>query len=668
MTVHKKITSNRYPASCILLQPTTMALRRLRTLIFAVCFFFVMAPNAGSFAQTRTIDSLKVQLNKTSTIHQQHKKYLLICEQHYSLSADSLALYISRGLATPTTDLNTHFKLKNFYSHYYFKQGNPTEAIRYLDSLQLEAESNDVSDEIKSQILYNTTIARIRDSKHKEAIASGLMLLKNAELSGDTLSVLKAYSAIGWANMELENEAEAMQWLMKGIRYTSNTTLLANTNSLFLNLASCYNITNQTDSALLYVNQGLAYSIQIENLTNQANALNIRASIYSRQEQRDKALVDLEKAIAIRKKIGDLHYIISDMGLLSHFYAYINQPHKGIAIAMEGIPLAIQSNNLYKLIYLKRGLAKNYQALNRMHEYSETLVEIIQLKDSLYEKNTATEIAALSSKYELQKKETLILKQKNALLRNQYFTVAAVLGLLFVSIIFWLAYRNYTHIQKRHLEKALADEKIQSIKAVQLAEENERKRIAADLHDNLGSYAAAITANIRHLKEKTLSDDTQLIAQLDENAQGIVTQLSDSIWVLKNEQLPITKLADRFKAWTQRIIRNYPDIRYHYSEEIIEDVELKPTRILNIFLILKECLNNALRHSHCTEIKIRFVSNTQIEISLEDNGKGFDIHAASPGNGIANIKKRAVESDLQVTWQNSLPTGTRITIVANTTN
>jgi hypothetical protein len=55
-----------------------------------------------------------------------------------------------------------------------------------------------------------------------------------------------------------------------------------------------------------------------------------------------------------------------------------------------------------------------------------------------------------------------------------------------------------------------------------------------------------------------------------------VTQLSDSIWVLKNEQLHATTLADRFKAWAQRMMQNYPHISYYYDENITNNIEFTP--------------------------------------------------------------------------------------------
>jgi signal transduction histidine kinase len=266
------------------------------------------------------------------------------------------------------------------------------------------------------------------------------------------------------------------------------------------------------------------------------------------------------------------------------------------------------------------------------------------------------------AKYELQKKENIIMQQENTLVRNRYFTIGSLLAFCLAVIIIWLVYRNYNHIQQRKMEQALADEKINSLKAVQDAEEKERKRIAADLHDNLGSYAAAIASNIRYLKESSANDNEQLIRQLDENAQGIVTQLSDSIWVLKNEHLPITKLADRFKAWAQRLIQNYPHIKYYYEEDIEQDVELTPAKILNIFLILKECLNNSLKHSNCNEVRISFTSNEKLSMRIEDNGKGFQSNLVNKGSGIDNIKFRAKECELHVKWETLQPVGTRVTI------
>ena len=293
------------------------------------------------------------------------------------------------------------------------------------------------------------------------------------------------------------------------------------------------------------------------------------------------------------------------------------------------------------------------------------MVKIIDLKDSLSEKNSADAIAGLETKYELQKKENIIIQQENKLTQNRYLAIGLIIFVMLISSLIGLLYRNRQLVHRRKIERELIEQKIVSAEAVRQAEENERKRIAADLHDNLGSFAAAITSNVKHLKEGVASKE-EVTFQLEENAQNMVSQLSDTIWVLKNEHLPFTKLADRFKVWMQRLIKNYPDVKYHYNEEILNDVEFTPVKILHVFLILKECVTNALKHSNCTDLKINFISNKNLQITIEDNGKGIENNAGE-GSGIENIKYRAAECGWNVEWKKASPTGTCVLLTSSTT-
>ena len=508
-------------------------MQKKRILYVVVLILFLQNYNNYIIAQTPIIDQLRKQLALPNDVQKKQTIYLKLCEQYYSLSADSLKLYVDSGLVLSKIHSSIYFRFKNFYSFYYLKLGKAPEANKYLDSIIAEASKHHVDDLVMNEMQFHKTTALIRDNQIKEAIQTGLKFLSMAEKTSDTLSVLRAYGLLGWANMELESELEAIKWLDKGLKYSKNKQYLTNANSICLNIASCYNLIGKADSAHKYVNLGLELSQEIENLTNQANALNIRAAIYSKADRTKEALRDLEEGLSIRQKIGDMHYIISDMAQLSHYYSYVHQPEKGIAIALKAIPMAIASNNLYKLIYIKKGLYKNYEETKDQKQQVKTLLEILDLKDSLYEMNTVDAIADMKAQYELQKRENIIIQQKHTLNQNRYFLIGGIITALLGAIIVWLIYRNRSHRQKLKLDAALNEEKLNSIRAIKMAEEKERKRIAADLHDNLGSYAAAITSNIGYLRDKGQAGHEQLIAQLDENAQGIVTQLSDSIWVLK---------------------------------------------------------------------------------------------------------------------------------------
>jgi signal transduction histidine kinase len=600
-------------------------------------------------------------------VEEQQKIVMAICQQSFSLSADSLLKYVNIGLKIYPKTSREYVHIRNYRCVALFKGGKINEGLALSDTLVQKDLALSTPDDISMEIFGTRCSGLIRNGQNKEAIDQAFKMLQYAEAAKDTLTTIRAYNLLGWANMELEQYREAIKWLNKAVSYSHNPAIIEKGAVVYANNASCYNNINKPDSAFYFIELALKYSRLTENLTTLANSLNIRADMFINQKDYVSAERDMKEALDVRQHINERMYIISDMAQLSFFYASTGQTDKGIDVAKKGIALAEKSNNLSKLIFLYTALGENYKKAKLLDEYSASLEKIVLLKDSLYKNNSGDAIAEMEAKYELQKKENIIIKQKYDLTRSQYITIGTVVFFVLLLLLFWALYRNYKLRQNRKMERAVAEQKLLSYKAVELAEEKERKRIAADLHDNLGSYAAAITANVKDLKDASVTVDEGVLAQLDENAQNMVTQLGDTIWVLKNEQLPITKLADRFKVWTQRLIQNYPQVKYHYSENIVEDVEFSPAKILHIFLILKECVNNALRHSSCTDLIINFFSEANWVICIEDNGKGFENDDSVVGSGINNIKHRAAECGWNVEWVKLNPSGTLVIISEPTT-
>ncbi len=629
--------------------------------------FLILLTSICSTAQTTKIDLLKKELaagkSKTERLH----TIIRILEQQYSLPQDIFHDYITLAEKIVTPASPEYFRVRGFYATYLSKTDRIEEALALSDSLLSNLPPGKQFEYLYKNIATSRCNLLVRNNRPKDAIEQSLKLLQSAEQSYDTLWVVRSCILLGWANMELGQYPEAIKWLLYGHHYTINENILQQSGYLYSNMASCYNDIHKYDSAFYFINLALKYSRQDENLAVVANALNIRADIYLNNNNPIAAENDMKEALQVREQIGDMLYIISDMGQLSAYYASTNQTDKGIEVAQKGIALAQKTNNISKLLFLFNALAENYKKAGKLDNYAASLLKINDLKDSLYKENSGKAIAEMDAKYQLEKKENIIIKQKYELTRSRYIVIGSsvllILGLLFV----WLLYRHYRLAQTKKMEIAMAEQKLLSYKAVEIAEENERKRIAANLHDNLGSYAAAITANVKNLKEESGQSADMIMLQLDENAQNMVTQLSDTIWVLKNEQLPITKLADRFKSWTQRLIQNYPQVKYHYSENIADEIEFTPTKILHIFLILKECVNNALKHSNCTDLIINFYSEGNWVITIEDNGVGFDNTNILTGSGIDNIKRRAEECGWNVDWESIKPSGTLVIISETTT-
>jgi len=85
----------------------------------------------------------------------------------------------------------------------------------------------------------------------------------------------------------------------------------------------------------------------------------------------------------------------------------------------------------------------------------------------------------------------------------------------------------------------------------------------------------------------------------------------------------------------------------------------------NIYLITKESINNAIKHSECTKLEVTFtVSNKQIEVVVNDNGRGFDPKLPTLRNGVVNIKRRAQQIDYELIILSESNKGTTIRLKA----
>lgn len=635
-------------------------------IIILFIFVLILFVSSKTHAQTNKIENLRSKLSQNITSHERRETLINLCVEFNSLSPDSLLSYIQHADQFCKEGSDEAVKVKIYYCIYLQKKSKSDEALHILDSLLTKINLLKEKEKLQMEIMVAKCGALIRNNENREAIENSFNLLQLAELQKDTLNVVRAYTFLGWANMELGKYYEAVRFLNTGFHYSTNENILQYESSLFSNNAASLANLHKIDSARYFVELSLKYSRQTENLTALANALNIRADMFANKHEYDSAETDLKEALQVREKIGDKFFIISDMAQLAVFYATINQTNKGIEIAQEGIKIARELGNTAKLIYLYSALGENYRVTKRYEEYAHALEYIVNLKDTLYQNNSEDAIARIGAKYELQKKENIIIKQKYELIRNRYFTIGTIVFFILCALLIFMFYRNYRLVQRRKMEALMAEQRKIAGEAIIEAEENERKRIAADLHDNLGSYAAAITSNVKYLKEGILNKET-IITQLDENARSMVTQLSDTIWVLKNEHLLFTQLADRYKVWMLRLMQNYPDIKYNYSENISEDVEFVPAKILNIFLILKECINNALKHSSCSDITIAFTSDKIWQITIEDNGIGFTFDKTQKGNGMKNVMDRAYASGWNVEWLSIAPHGTLVLISGDTT-
>ena len=636
-------------------------------LILILLLFVCILPDN---AQTKIIDSLKKNILTAKSADEKIQAIFLLCEERASLNTDTLFTYAStaKKIALQQNNQLNIVKATYYLSAVQMKSSLYDSVILTCDKNILWLRKTTSDKELLASFSFLKSGALIRSNRFKEALSFLYDMLHEGEKNADTLTQIKIKISIGWVNMEMAQNTEALSWFYKAMQTSNNPEYLKQYGILFSNIASTYNNLGNFDSAFFYVEKSIVSGRKYEQLTSLANALNIRADIYINTQNNPAAEKDLTEALSIRKQIGDPFYIVSDLAQLSNFYAIYHQQEKGIATAKEGLAIAEKNNLTAKLPLLYEALAENYKKKGDTKNYAMVLEKIISLKDSLYQKNSAQALAEMLSKYEVQKKESTIIKQKLDLTQKNYLFYGALLLIAFLITLAWLLFNNFRRKQKLAMQKAVFEEKILSSMAIKEAEENERKRIAADLHDNLGAYAASIASNLDQISLQQINESTAIpLQELRKNSQAIVAQLGDTIWALKKDALSLTAISDRLKIFIQRVALSYPQINMEVEETIDNDILLPPSQAFHLFSILQEAVINALKHSNCKNIIVHIASEQQWHINISDDGKGMDtMLIKSSVNGLANMQRRANEFNWELKWE-SMNTGTKI-IISPTTN
>lgn len=202
-----------------------------------------------------------------------------------------------------------------------------------------------------------------------------------------------------------------------------------------------------------------------------------------------------------------------------------------------------------------------------------------------------------------------------------------------------------------------------------LSLERLRTKIAADLHDNIGSslteisiLSEVIATKIDNEKE----DVKRSLKLISENSRELIDKMTDIVWLVnpKRDSLYdlILRLEDRYSE-----ILSQTNISFK-SENLraLEKVSLSMEHRQHIYLIFKEAINNSITHGNCTEIILNAnQKGRSIVIHLRDNGIGFDPNKKSHGNGLENMKRRAEKIGGKLTITSSVNQGTEIQFVGN---
>ncbi|MBS0030434.1 ATP-binding protein [Chitinophaga sp. 22321] len=374
--------------------------------------------------------------------------------------------------------------------------------------------------------------------------------------------------------------------------------------------------------------------------------------------QYKNALASLEKGVTLAKKLG-LHYEELRL-LMQKFYAYYND--KNYVQAKEVLNYLLTQEMMITLtsnrIQLYYGMAATYEGLKQWAPAYEWMKRYSELSDSLSQTQLKNDVHALEIKYRDAEKQKEInalkaqrvqeaLAAKNARLVT-WLLGSASLFLLIVLVFALIIYNDKKKLlaqkelsYQQHLNEMAQQQQLQFSQAVLQGEEQERRRLARDLHDGLGGMLAGAKINLSAQIEDTYSQDQR------NELEKITLQLDHSVTELRriaHNMMPVNLLKFGLKTALKDLCESLMSDTTHISFQALNIADtLREEVQIHIYRIVQELLSNAVKHAQATNIILQCSQDGSLFfITQEDNGKGFDTQATEQvkGIGLSNIKNR----------------------------
>ncbi|WP_282069937.1 tetratricopeptide repeat-containing sensor histidine kinase [Olleya namhaensis] len=555
-----------------------------------------------------------------------------------------------------------------------------TEAIALLKKLNLES---------GLAACYNILALGYKNlGEYPKAMDSFMMCLSFAEANDNKMQEANAYQNIATLYVLQKDFTKATENLDRAANLYRE---LGNDDGVLTTLFNFANILKEQDKfddARKHYKTVLGYREKEGNKAVIAY-ININLSQMLVEEERcEEAIVALKKTLTLLKALkfnSDIAIVLNDLGLcnskLGRTKDAINYFQEALAIG-ETQSLLSYKSDIYKNLAQLYQEADDYE--NALKYYQKGVTTVAEQNSLDKEKY----VAKIQERYETQLKETRIallekeqklsdaeLQKAELTLKRQRFVRNAFIGgfvlVLITLIVLRLFYIQRLRVQKelnlqqeenakQKINQMIQDHKLSVIERYQEGQDEERARLARDIHDGIGSDLAGIKLAFEHYSEKHEdASQAKRIGEAIDNACFDIRSLSHQLHPLSFSKIGFTSFLNDF---VDQITNNTTlTIQTFIFPE--EDIDKLPEDLLaDAYRIVQELINNIIKHAQATEADVQLTKHdAYLNIVVHDNGKGFKTNKKQ-GIGLRNIKERLQKVQGTLDIDSGSRNGTSITI------
>ena len=530
----------------------------------------------------------------------------------------------------------------------YFYKGDLSKAISLWEAACAIREKLDDKSGVAA-LNVKMGAAYFKLGNYEKSLASQMKALKMFEALHFDNGTAQAMNNVA-AVFEMQKQYDkAREYYLRAVAMNIKNKDTIQAASVLINIGNIHYRQNNFDSAAWYWRNALRKLPEGVSPHYESIAYNNLAETYTLDKDYDSAFVMINKAIALRKRTRDYQGLTSSLNNLGRIYFL----KKNYSLAEKTFNAALDSASAKELKLEESKILLNlYQLHEKTGDLRKALSEYVRyatLEDSLSNERSRKNLDELLVTYETDKKEQQIavqnaeLSSQKILIERTYMIIGGliiIVGLLVV--IFLLARGRFRRKQQLvENEKQLAVREA-FIDATIRSQENERKRFAQDLHDGMGQLISSLRLMVNQLDKNTSVEEKLSIA---ERSETILNDMHTEIRSIAFNLMPQTLIQHGLLPALQEMA-----LRVNQTGRITVSVNgydiperLKEVHEISLYRIIQEWINNVIKYANASTIEVQLIRHEEeINITVEDNGTGFDTTKLelSNGNGWKNINSR----------------------------
>ena len=525
---------------------------------------------------------------------------------------------------------------------------------------------------------------------------------------------------IGIEHMNVNDEEGALVYYFEGIkRYEAMDSMNKNLPILYGNIINSYYNLGKYATALTYCDKAYIKSMAWGNDLAKMSACINYGRVLMKLKQPQKASFFFEKGKAIADSVNDHYFQSNYYQVLGNFKFDEDKFDEALALFSKGLPLIKLTNAPYDIAscYIWMGACntgvKNFNAgrkyldtaytITKQHDYAYQLKNIYLnryhlekkegnfataivyldsfnvLRDSIQHVADGDRIEFLDAKYQAEKKEAQIgqlqsekeIQQLNIQRKStlNYILLAGAITLLTILLLYYRTYQQKQKLQQQRIAELETQQQLSATASVLKGEEQERSRLAKDLHDGLGGMLSGIKYSLNTMKGNLVmtSDNAQAFERSMDMLDSSIKEMRRVAHNLMPEALVKFGLDVALKDFCNDINQSGA-LKVVYQSIGLAGETIDQTTAVTIYRIIQELINNAIKHAVATQAIVQVSkTNGTLSITVEDDGKGFDsaILKGTKGIGWTNIQSRVEFMKGRLDVQSSKGKGTSILIELN---